>query len=99
MKLTTTTTATFDQTAQLAITATESLSIDTWGNLTARSAAGGQVCIQSKPELIAAAVASYVGSLQYCSDPERITEATVSLQSLQTRLTESLDTLRAKQAA
>ena len=99
MKLTTTTTATFDQTAQLAITATESLSIDTWGNVTARSGAGGQVCIQSKPELIAAAVAHYVSSLQYVSDQERIVEATKILQTLQAKLTECLDVLRAKQAA
>jgi hypothetical protein len=99
MKLTTTTTATFDQTSQLAITARESLSIDTWGNLTARSGSGGQVCIQSTPELIASAVAGYVGSLQYCSDQERIAEAIATLKALQTRLTESLDGLQAKQAA
>ena len=99
MKLTTTTTTSFDQASQLSVTATESLSIDTWGNITARSGAGCQICIQSTAELIANAVNTYVGSLQYCSDPERMTEALQSLQALQSKLSESIDTLRAKQAA
>ena len=99
MKLTTTTTATFDQTAQLAITAAETLVIDTWGNLTARSAAGGQVCVQSTAKLISEAVKAYAGSLQYVSDPERVTEATLILLALKLRVEESLDVLRDKVAA